>query len=161
MTRWDAGIKVNSFLAVVVPRRLQVHHPPPRNENRVLRQCRKTLLRNLLHDVTPERLELSTQWLRVICSTNWATESYNNKVFSDLASAKVEVILFSANLFIAFFYRRTSNQLFSNRFLLMGSHTSASAWNAFTSRFFASFFFSYDQKDRSVSSGRICDNTRR
>ena len=25
--------------------------------------------------VTPERLELSTQWLRVICSTNWATES--------------------------------------------------------------------------------------
>ena len=26
--------------------------------------------------VTPERLELSTQWLRVICSTNWATESF-------------------------------------------------------------------------------------
>ena len=25
--------------------------------------------------VTPVRLELTTQWLRVICSTNWATES--------------------------------------------------------------------------------------
>ena len=25
--------------------------------------------------VTPERLELSTHWLRVSCSTNWATES--------------------------------------------------------------------------------------
>ena len=27
--------------------------------------------------VTPVRLELTTQWLRVICSTNWATESFS------------------------------------------------------------------------------------
>ena len=29
----------------------------------------------LLLIVTPERLELSARWLRVSCSTNWATES--------------------------------------------------------------------------------------
>ena len=31
---------------------------------------------NLPFSVTPEGLEPSTQWLRVICSTNWATESF-------------------------------------------------------------------------------------
>ena len=32
-------------------------------------------LQPLVYQVTPERLELSTHWLRVNCSTNWATES--------------------------------------------------------------------------------------
>ena len=31
---------------------------------------------NLPFSVTPEGLEPSTQWLRVICSTSWATESF-------------------------------------------------------------------------------------
>ena len=49
--------------------------------------------------VTPERLELSTQWLRVICSTNWATESNR---FS-ISVAKVRIIFYLAMLFAIFF----------------------------------------------------------
>ena len=55
---WD---KSKLFPCSRCPRKTSGASLAPRNENRVLRQCRKTLLRNLLHDVTPERLELSTQ----------------------------------------------------------------------------------------------------
>lgn len=49
--------------------------------------------------VTPVRLELTTQWLRVICSTNWATESIpiKRKAPSDFDAAKVCFFCYAPN----------------------------------------------------------------
>lgn len=60
--------------------------------------------------VTPERLELSTQWLRVICSTNWATKSFhfaivtfsNHRLFLD-CGCKDRGFIFPRKLFDYFF----------------------------------------------------------
>ena len=48
--------------------------------------------------VTPEGLEPSTHWLRVSCSTNWATESLLR-----FATANLGVLFYMTNFFDGFF----------------------------------------------------------
>ena len=62
--------------------------------------------------MTWEGLEPSTQWLRVICSTNWATKSFcfaivtfQTTVCFSIAGAKIEVLFFPANFSTTFFHK--------------------------------------------------------
>ncbi len=54
--------------------------------------------------VTPERLELSTHWLRVSCSTNWATESCFIERFSQLR-CKGKAYFWFHQIFWKYFYK--------------------------------------------------------
>ena len=55
--------------------------------------------------VTPERLELSTHWLRVSCSTNWATESCIWKAFLSFCGAKLRRFFELTKFFGNFFWK--------------------------------------------------------